>query len=76
MSWASHQMLTLDALDNSKSRVADKILEKEKDKPVGQVFDIRFSWDLLLDAAADVYLGVCLSTICGPSVLSPSDWAF
>lgn len=41
-----------------KQRVADRVLEKEKDKPIGQVFDGRFSWDAMLDAIADVYLGV------------------
>jgi hypothetical protein len=41
--------------------VSDAVLEKEKDKPIGQVFDGRFSWAALLDAAADVYLGVCCS---------------
>jgi len=38
--------------------VSDAVLEKEKDKPIGQVFDGRFSWPALLDAVADVYLGV------------------
>jgi hypothetical protein len=38
--------------------VSDAVLEKEKDKPIGQVFDGRFSWAALLDAVADVYLGV------------------
>jgi hypothetical protein len=41
--------------------VSDAVLEKEKDKPIGQVFDGRFSWAALLDAVADVYLGVGLS---------------
>jgi hypothetical protein len=41
--------------------VSDAVLEKEKDKPIGQVFDGRFSWAALLDAAADVYLGVSSS---------------
>jgi hypothetical protein len=44
-----------------KQSVADAVLEKEKDKPIGQVFDGRFSWAALLDALADVYLGVRLS---------------
>jgi hypothetical protein len=38
--------------------VSDTIIEKEKDGPIGQVFDARFSWSGLMDAAADVYLGV------------------
>ncbi|KAK6442875.1 Protein cwh43 [Oleoguttula sp. CCFEE 5521] len=38
-------------------RVADKILQQEKDKPIGQVFDARFSWPALMDAAAETYLG-------------------
>jgi hypothetical protein len=41
--------------------VSDAVLEKEKGKPIGQVFDGRFSWAALLDALADVYLGVCCS---------------
>lgn len=41
-------------------RISDAVLEKEKDKPIGQVFDHRFSWAALLDAVADVYLGVRL----------------
>ncbi|WPG98132.1 protein cwh43 [Acrodontium crateriforme] len=40
-----------------KSRVADRILEKEKDKQIVHVFDARFSLAGLLDALADVYLG-------------------
>jgi len=44
----------------NKQSVSDAILEKEKDKPIGQVFDGRFSWAALLDAVADVYLGVCI----------------
>ncbi|QIX00360.1 hypothetical protein AMS68_005877 [Peltaster fructicola] len=38
-----------------KKRVIDSATVK--DKPVGQVFTDRFSWDPLLDALADVYLG-------------------
>jgi hypothetical protein len=45
----------------NKQSVSDAVLEKEKDKPIGQVFDGRFSWAALLDAVADVYLGVCIS---------------
>lgn len=45
----------------NKQSVSDAVLEKEKDKPIGQVFDSRFSWAALLDAVADVYLGVCIS---------------
>lgn len=48
-------------LYRDKKRVADAVLEKQKDKPVGQVFDQRFSWDEMIDALADVYLGVCSS---------------
>jgi hypothetical protein len=36
------------------------VLEKEKNRPVGQVFDARFSWPEMADAVADVYLGVSL----------------
>lgn len=45
-------------LCRDQQRVADAVLEKQKDKPIGQVFDGRFSWDAMLDAVADVYLGV------------------
>ncbi|KAK5172920.1 Protein cwh43 [Saxophila tyrrhenica] len=38
-------------------RVADAVLEKEKNRAVGQVFNARFVWSEMLDAAADVYLG-------------------
>jgi hypothetical protein len=48
-------------IDRDKKRVADAVLEKEKNRPVGQVFDARFSWSDMLDAVADVYLGVSLS---------------
>ncbi|KAH8819665.1 calcofluor white hypersensitive protein-like protein [Xylogone sp. PMI_703] len=37
--------------------VSDKILEKEKDKQIGQVFGQGFSWPDAIDAAADVYNG-------------------
>jgi hypothetical protein len=47
----------------NKQSVSDAVLEKEKDKPIGQVFDGRFSWAALLDALADVYLGVCLPRV-------------
>ncbi|KAF2717396.1 hypothetical protein K431DRAFT_307004 [Polychaeton citri CBS 116435] len=40
-----------------KARVSDRILEKEKGKAIGQVFDARFRWPDLFDAIADVYLG-------------------
>ncbi|KAI9723712.1 MAG: hypothetical protein M1812_001012 [Candelaria pacifica] len=38
-------------------RVADAVIEKKKDKPVGQVFGAGFSWQESLDAIADVYNG-------------------
>ncbi|KAI9850988.1 MAG: hypothetical protein M1838_004680 [Thelocarpon superellum] len=38
--------------------VADAVLEKEKDKPIGQTFGGIFSWDDAIDAAADAYTGV------------------
>ncbi|GAB7332676.1 hypothetical protein MBLNU13_g04429t1 [Cladosporium sp. NU13] len=47
----------------NKQSVSDAVLEKEKDKPIGQVFDGRFSWAALLDAVADVYLGLSFWTI-------------
>lgn len=47
-------------VQRDKKRVADAVLEKEKNRPVGQVFDARFSWADMADAVADVYLGVSL----------------
>ena len=37
--------------------MSNAVLEKEKDKPIGKVFNTRFNWPELADAAADVYLG-------------------
>ncbi|KAJ5033629.1 uncharacterized protein L3040_008741 [Drepanopeziza brunnea f. sp. 'multigermtubi'] len=37
--------------------VADRVLEKEKEKKMGQVFTQAFSWSEALDSAADVYNG-------------------
>lgn len=51
--------LTL-TLSRSTEKVADRVLEKEKDRQVGQVFNAAFSWQDMLDAMADVYLGVSL----------------
>lgn len=48
------------------ARVADKILEKEKDKPVGQVFDAGFSAAEMLDAVAATYLGVSILSFVEP----------
>lgn len=42
-----------------KNRVAERVMEKQKDKSViGQVYIDRFSWGEMIDALADVYLGV------------------
>ncbi|THZ17481.1 calcofluor white hypersensitive protein [Aureobasidium pullulans] len=41
----------------STQRVADKLAETEKDKPVGQIFSTTYSKGDMLDALADVYLG-------------------
>ncbi|KAL8785918.1 MAG: hypothetical protein Q9213_003067 [Squamulea squamosa] len=38
-------------------QVADTVLEKEKDKPVANIFGAQFLWANALDAAADVYNG-------------------
>jgi hypothetical protein len=38
--------------------VQDAVLEKQKDKPAGQVFNSKFDYNELLDAVADVYIGV------------------
>ncbi|KAH9822844.1 protein CWH43-like [Teratosphaeria destructans] len=40
-----------------KKRVQDAVLEKQRDKPVGQVFSAKFDVNHLLDAVADVYVG-------------------
>ena len=48
--------MKLDCRD--KKRVADAVLEKEKNKPISQVFQPRFSWPDMIDVVADVYLGV------------------
>lgn len=42
-------------------RVSDAVLEKEKNKALSQVFQPRFSWPDMIDAIADVYLGVRVS---------------
>lgn len=58
----------VDKNHRDKKRVADAVLEKQKDKAIGQVFDQRFSWDEMIDATADVYLGVRVFT--SPSSVS------
>lgn len=45
------------AFRSSAQRVADKLAETEKDKPVGQIFSTTYSKGDMLDALADVYLG-------------------
>lgn len=35
-------------------------MQDRKDKPIGQAFDAGFSFDEILDAAADVYNGVSI----------------
>lgn len=56
--WSEENKADDDCTRSNSKPVADAVLEKEKDKPIAQVFDTRFSWDELADAAADVYLGV------------------
>ncbi|KAL8735637.1 MAG: hypothetical protein Q9166_000806 [cf. Caloplaca sp. 2 TL-2023] len=41
----------------NKQQVADAVLKKEKDKPIGKVFGANLLWADALDAAADVYNG-------------------
>ena len=43
-----------------KKRVQDAVLEKQKGKPIGQVFGAKMNWQEMLDAVSDVYIGVCL----------------
>lgn len=50
--------LILGRFDRDKSRVADRVLEKERNKQIGRVFDAKFSSSEMIDAVADVYLGV------------------
>ena len=57
-----------------KARASDRVLEKEKDKPVGQVFNASFSWTEMIDAIAAVYLGVsCLFIRCIARNIDESD---
>ena len=46
-----------------KSRVADRVLEKEKNRQIGQVFDAGFKVSEMLDAVADVYMGVSATSM-------------
>ncbi|BCR85460.1 putative integral plasma membrane protein [Aspergillus chevalieri] len=49
---------------------ADSVLEKEKDKPVGNTFGQGFFWTEIIDAAADTYIGfVHWSQVTGLGVL-------
>ncbi|KAK3720608.1 Protein cwh43 [Vermiconidia calcicola] len=57
-----------------KTRVADAVLEKEKNKPVGQIFDAGFSWPEMADASADVYMGFTFWSIL--TSLGVSVWYF
>jgi len=50
-------------IDRDKTRVADDIIEKNKDKAVGQVFNSRFYASEMFDALADVYLGFTFWTV-------------
>lgn len=51
-----HANMILICSDNK--RLADAVLEKEKDKEIAQVFDKGFSWSEAFDALADIYCGV------------------
>ena len=45
-------------ISRDSKRAQDTFLETQKDKPIGQVFDTQFRWGEMLDAVADVYIGV------------------
>ncbi|KAI9843083.1 MAG: hypothetical protein M1837_006628 [Sclerophora amabilis] len=45
------------ASKGNNQRLADKIIEREKEKPIERTFGAGFSWDEAIDAAADVYNG-------------------
>ena len=54
----SHWMRTDNpGLTSNQPRIADAVLEKEKEKPIGEVFGSGFSASEALDAVADVYNG-------------------
>ncbi|KAI7550925.1 calcofluor white hypersensitive protein [Hortaea werneckii] len=46
-----------------KQRVQDAVLEKEKNKPVGQVFNSSARWQEALDAVCDVFIGFVFWTV-------------
>jgi hypothetical protein len=56
LSLPNAQALTISS-NSTNQRVADKLAETEKDKPVGQMFATTYSRSDMLDALADVYLG-------------------
>ncbi|CAK4033589.1 probable FGF receptor activating 1 [Lecanosticta acicola] len=60
--FASFELVVKDVKGLSRGE-DNRVLEKQKDKPVGQVFSPLFSWDDLLDAAAEVYLGFTFWTV-------------
>lgn len=45
-------------IHSDKQRVHDAVLEKEKNKPVGQVFNSSARWQEALDAVCDAFIGV------------------
>ncbi|KAK4556251.1 Protein cwh43 [Recurvomyces mirabilis] len=55
-------------------QVQDAVLEKQKDMPIGQVFDHKFDVNELADAAADVYLGFVFWSVL--TSLGVSIWYF
>ncbi|KAI9822117.1 MAG: hypothetical protein M1832_003119 [Thelocarpon impressellum] len=55
-------------------KVADAVLEKEKDKPIGQTFGGVFTWNEAIDAAADIYNGFVFWSIL--TSLGASIWFF
>lgn len=67
-SWYGHcarsEALSLVLIHTHSGNVADRTLEKRKDKPIGTVFDASaFTWDEMFDAIADVYLGYIFWTV-------------
>ncbi|TAQ87624.1 hypothetical protein B7494_g4044 [Chlorociboria aeruginascens] len=60
LDFETFELVVKDVKGSSKGNnkmVVDTIIEKEKDKPVGQLFGQSFSWIEAIDAMADVYNG-------------------
>ncbi|KAI9754083.1 MAG: hypothetical protein M4579_004866 [Chaenotheca gracillima] len=77
LDFESFELVIKDVTGASKGRnkdVASAVLEKEKEKPLGQTFRGGFSWPEALDAAADVYNGFVFWSVL--TSLGVSVWYF